>query len=351
MRSKCISKFVAWFALVFVTGLASGALAQVTGTWTRAAPFPEASEELYAIVVNEKMYVFGGYGNRAPKGMVYEYDPKADTWDRKKNMILPAHHTALATLNGKIYVFGGYAASKTRVAGWLPIDNTWEYDPLADTWKALAPLPHARGSAMAFEHKGKIYVIGGNGMHPGVAPATLWSNLPQRSYADVDEYDPATNTWRARSPMPTPRNHMFGGIVDGKIYIIGGRLGPSFIGAATNVDIVEVFDPDTNAWGAPQPRMPTARSGGGSAVHSGSGRIFVAGGEQQDHRMFAAFRAFEVFDTRTRTWSVLPEMPTPRHGFASVFIGNRFHVVSGEIQAAGTGVPAATPSHDVFEVK
>src|SRR5438270_807645 len=75
------------------------AAAQTVGTWTRAAPFPEPSEELYGIAVNNRIYVFGGYANRAPKGLVFEYDAAADRWTRKKNMPLPAHHTALATLN------------------------------------------------------------------------------------------------------------------------------------------------------------------------------------------------------------------------------------------------------------
>ena len=348
--SKSFGKSIQlWIAIALCTLLAGIASAQVSGKWTKAAPFPEPSEELYSIVANGRLYVFGGYANRAPKGLVFEYDPAADKWTRKKNMALPAHHTALATLNGKIYVFGGYAASNTSTPGWLPIDNTWEYEPAADTWKALAPLPFARGSAVAYEHKGRIYVIGGNGMHPGVKAASLWADHPQRSFGDVDEYDPAANSWRARAPMPTPRNHMFGGIVDGKIYVIGGRLGPAFIGAATNVDIVEQYDPETDAWGAPQPRMPTARSGGGAAVYNG--RIYVAGGEQQDLRMFAAFRAFEAFDPKTQTWTSMPVMPTPRHGFAAAFIGNGFHVVSGETQAAGTGVSGATTAHDVFEVK
>ena len=52
--------------------------AQPAGSWTQAAPFPEPSEELYAIVCNGKIYVFGGYANRAPKGLVFEYDPATD---------------------------------------------------------------------------------------------------------------------------------------------------------------------------------------------------------------------------------------------------------------------------------
>ena len=34
-------------------------------------------------------------------------------------------------------------------AAWQPIDNVWEYDPAADSWKALAPMPTKRGAAVA----------------------------------------------------------------------------------------------------------------------------------------------------------------------------------------------------------
>jgi N-acetylneuraminic acid mutarotase len=57
------------------------------GRWSKAAPFPEAEEELYGVSVNGKMYVIGGYGlapnfGKAP-GLVYEYDPAGDKWRRR----------------------------------------------------------------------------------------------------------------------------------------------------------------------------------------------------------------------------------------------------------------------------
>ena len=77
----------------------------------------------------------------------------------------PAHHAALAAANGKIYVMGGFVAPADTAlplgAAWQPIDNAWQYDPVADSWKSLPPLPTKRGSAVAVEVGGKIYTIGG----------------------------------------------------------------------------------------------------------------------------------------------------------------------------------------------
>jgi hypothetical protein len=39
--------------------------------------------------------------------------------------------------------------------------------------------------------------------------------------------------------MSVPRNHAFSGVLNGKIYVIGGRTGHGFILSATNTDVVE----------------------------------------------------------------------------------------------------------------
>jgi len=147
--------------------------------------------------------------------------------------------------------------------------------------------------------------------------------------------------------MPTPRNHMGAGAVNGKIYVIGGRVGAAFIGLASDISLVEVYDPAADQWGPPGARMPTARSAVASAVYNG--RIYIAGGEWQDPVVQTAFRVFEAYDPATNTWSTLSPMATPRHGVAGAVIGNRFYAVSGDVQSSGTGVAVSTPAATAFE--
>src|SRR4029453_484979 len=149
-------------SLLFTTA----ALAQMpTSPWKKAAPFPEPDEELYGVAMGGKLYVIGGWGEGKARGANYEYDPATDKWTKKKSMPRPAHHAALAAYNGKIYVSGGFIPpEQTQIptgGAWQPIDDMWEYDPAADSWKTLAPLPGNRGSAVAVEAGGKIHVIGG----------------------------------------------------------------------------------------------------------------------------------------------------------------------------------------------
>ena len=168
-------------------------------------------------------------------------------------------------------------------------------------------------------------------------------------------YDPATNTWESRNPMSVPRNHAFSGVVDGKIYVIGGRTGHAFILSATNTDVVEEYNPASNMWSMPKERMPTARSGGASGTDGRT--IYVAGGEVTTTELVGAFRAVEAYQPATNSWITLPSMPMPRHGVAGAVIGNRFHLVSGMIQSAGAltfldpTLATHTAAHDIFELQ
>ena len=210
--------------------------------------------------------MIGGWGEGKARGANYEYDPATDKWTKKKSMPRPAHHAALAAANGKIYVFGGFVApEKTQIpigGAWQPIDDVWEYDPAADSWKTLAPLPGNRGAAVAVEVGGKIYVIGGVTTVEGSKDPFFTFFGPCRVLSTNDVYDPATNKWESRKPMAVPRNHAFAGAVNGKIYVIGGRTGHGFILSATNTDVVEEYNPVADMWSAPKERMPTPRSAG-----------------------------------------------------------------------------------------
>jgi N-acetylneuraminic acid mutarotase len=324
-------------------------------SWTKAGVFPEPEEELYGVTANGKMYVIGGYGLGSPRGFVYEYDPAADKWTKKKPMARAAHHSALVEYRGKIYVFGGFVPppSGPPRTTWVPIDNAWEYDPAADSWKALPPIPTRRGAAIAFEVGGKLYVIGGASVHPGSKDLGITPGATGRAVATNEVYDPATNKWEARQTMPTARNHAYGGVVGGKIYVIGGRMGAAGIGAATNSDIVEVYDPAVDSWGGAGARMPTPRSGGAWGTYAG--RIYVAGGEVSTPVLVGAYRAIEVYDPASNQWNFFSSMPSPRHGVAGAVLGNRFHLVSGMVSSSAASgadpdIHLHTNAHDVIEL-
>lgn len=345
----------ATLAATLILGMCIVAAQQAPGKWVtnKYAPVPEPSEEYTNVVSNGKLYLIGGNAAVLTPGAkathparVLEYDLAADKWTQKKQVPFFADHmTAAAASNGKIYVFGGSGAM-TQEAASGTLDTAWEYDPAADTWKSIAKLTSKRTAAAAAEVGGKIYLIGGSTDVAGPTGANINAGLV---VGTNESYDPATNRWETHKAMPTPRNHPAIGVVGGKIYLIGGRITANNIGGftASNVDSVEEYSPATDSWRAMN-RMPTPRSGQGWTTYNG--RIYVAGGEGRDYHMEAVYRDVEAFDPATNDWERLPSMPTARHGVNVAAFNGRLYVVGGHLVFAGGGGHALDAStNEVFE--
>ena len=77
------------------------------------------------------------------------------------------------------------------------------------------------------------------------------------------------NPWSTKAPMPTARWGAIAGVVDGKLYVIGG------VDSSGILDVVEVYDPVTNSWST-KASMPTTRYSAVAGVVDG--QVYVAGG-------------------------------------------------------------------------
>lgn len=312
-------------ALVFIS-----APIYAQSSWQPLTVFPAPTKEMNAVAAGGKIYMFSGQGTFfTPLGLVYAYDPATKSWTKKKPMPLPAHHVAMVEYNGKIYAFGGYKKPASGEIAWEPINNSWEYDPAADAWKPLAPMPSYRGSASAAVVNGKIYVMGGGGVASGMKnmPMVLGPVItPNRSLTTVEEYDVASNTWRAPTTMPTPRNHFAVAAVNGKIYAIGGRMGSAFGAPGTDTEVVEEYTPATNMWGSEKAKMSTPRASMSWGVYNG--KIIVIGGDMGDARVSVTFRTAEVYDPATDQWSVLPTVPQGREPTTGAVVGDTFYLLS-----------------------
>ena len=347
-------------AVIMALGLLAaplGVRAQVTGHWVKAtkfAPLSEPAEEYWSATANGKFYLFGGTAVRTGDkavlpGRVIEYDPATDKFTSKKPMPRPSEHMTVAEAEGKIYLFGGLSAEHPgdQTAGVLYLKDSWRYDPGSDAWKAIAPMPEPRQAGAAVAVGGKIYVLGGDALAPGAANPPKPDDIMVVGTNEV--YDPATNQWATKRPMPTARNHQAIGTVGGKIYAIGGRIGNANVAnmLSSGTDVVEEYDPATDRWRA-MAKMPTPRSGVGWGTYQGM--IYVLGGELRDYHADAIFRDVEAFNPATNEWFRLQPMVTARHGVNVAVLGNRLHAIGGHVAFDGTAEhDADTGVHEVYE--
>jgi len=183
-------------------------------------------------------------------------------------------------------------------------------------WSEVARMPTARDSLAAGVVDGKLYALGGRGGGEDGALDT------------VEMYDPVTKTWTALAPMPTARYGLAAGVVDGKLYAVGGRNN------GTNLATVERYDPATDRWTALAP-MPTARTR--LAVVVRKNMLYALGGSIGDNlkpgkpRWYGdATTTVERYDPiTTGKWWTAPALSTARMGHSAVNLLDTIYVLGG----------------------
>jgi N-acetylneuraminic acid mutarotase len=333
----------AFAALVLFSGAA-----WAQGSWVQARPIPQGANEVIGGSLGGQVYVYGGQNPKnEPMGIFWSYDPKTNEWTQLKSNPVPVHHGAAAVVGTKFYVFGGFRLPDSGKSAWFPENKAWVYDTVAQSWSALPPMPTPRGALAAVAVDKKIYVVGGARIPPGTDPPDgLTAGGPVELLGTVEVFDTEDNTWSKVKPMTLPRNHHDVAALDGKLYVIGGRVGSCFSGGwSSNVSMNEVYDIATDTWSTKAP-VPTARSGIGVAALDG--KIYVLGGEGWIDDFGGVFRANEAYDPKTNVWAKEARMPTPRHGFAKAVVDGKLYAVSGVNNPGGAGTLSVIDVNEVY---
>jgi N-acetylneuraminic acid mutarotase len=282
------------------------------GVWISLVPLQTARQELSVTAAGGKVYAIGGISGETVLASVEEYDPVANAWSFVAPLPEPLHHLAAVAVDDDIYVIGGY-----RTLAFDATNAVYRFEARTKLWSRLASLPSPRAALAAAVIDRRIYAVGGN---PGGGALTV--------------YDPLTDRWSELAPMPTAREHLAAVSAGGKLYVAGGRN-------PENVDAFEVYDPSTDRWSELAP-LPTARSGLAAAVVGG--RIYVFGGEGNRASPTGVFDNNESYDIGTDRWRSEVPMRTPRHGIGAAVIDERIFVPGGAI-VQGYG---ATSTNEAF---
>jgi hypothetical protein len=168
----------------------------------------------------------------------------------------------VAAANGKLYVMGGIDTA--GVFNNPRSTQVQEYDPTTDTWSMKAPMPLPTGDVTPVEINGRIYVAGGDSSGGfGVVP-----------YNALQVFDAAANSWSTAAPMPTARNSPAAANVNGRLHVLGGNTA-SGCGITCASNAHEVYDPATNVWTA-DTSLPSVSEWPGAAGQTNV--LYVVGG-------------------------------------------------------------------------
>ena len=167
-----------------------------------------------------------------------------------------------------------------------------------DTWEAKASMQQARAGLGVVAVNGKIFAIGGSTASGPYRPDAFTGDFVGTN----EEYDPETDTWTYRAPMPRPRAHFAIAAYKNKIYCIGGAIGinvderTGFYSYITS-GVTEVYDTVTDTWTTGKSMPDGAMK---IQAHVVNGKIYVMD-----------WSLPYVYDLENDSWSLKTRMPMP----------------------------------------
>jgi hypothetical protein len=250
------------------------------------------------------------------------YDPATDTWNASKaSMPTPRKGFGIAAYQDKIYAIGGLTDSDDDYYEELTGVNE-VYNPATDTWENMTPMPTKRYGMDANVVEGKIYLIGGKN-------ASGWIDR-------VNEvYDPATDSWTTKAPIPTRVSYYASAVVDNKIYVIGGYQGFEY------TNLTQIYDPKTDTWssGTPIPSsfspLITPQAVATTGVWAPK-RIYVIGASPPYGITSLTGYVFvvnnvptQIYDPEKDAWSTCAAMLNPRIRFGITVVDDIVYAIGG----------------------
>jgi N-acetylneuraminic acid mutarotase len=178
--------------------------------WQLGASMPEGTERGASATteLDGLVYVIGGRREGVSVADASTYDPVTETWSSIADLPEARDHMAIGAVDGRILVVGGRDGSTISAH----TDRVDVYEPNSDTWVSAAPMPTSRAGMAAGVLGGHLFVAGGEG-NP---------DLPSGVFEQLEAYDPLADAWTTLPPMPLPRHGTGGAVIDGVFFVPGG---------------------------------------------------------------------------------------------------------------------------------
>ena len=210
-----------------------------------------------------------------------------DSWTSKAPMHVARSGLGVAVVNGKVYAIGGSTESGTNVNLGGFVGTNEEYDPETDIWTYKKPMPTPRSYFSIASYEGKIYCIGGITGYNKSAGEFLMTKVNE-------VYDSATGTWLEKASLSSARYSAIATTVGSRIFLFGGR---------PDLRLSEVYDIETDSWTTLSP-IPISVTG------YTSGSVFVDG----KILVIDYFSQLQIYDPKTDTWEIGASPPLHIYG-------------------------------------
>lgn len=255
-----------------------------------------------AEIVNDDVYILGGYNGSIPINAVYKYNITSDTMMAYSTLPSARYFAMSCVYNGNIYLFGGRNASTTGM------NDFWMYDVDANNWIQKAPMNIGRFGSFCAVVGDKLWVIGGQSM------TTTFTNT-------IEYYDFVEGQWvLLDSTIVIPTNRSLGAtfVFDNTVYCVGGRSDNSGAGTA----VVEAFDTVNLTWTIKTP-LPAARWGCCGGVYGGLGYIILGSYTS------SSVKTVYTYNPINDIWCILNNGLIAKGLFGMVLYNNKFYIFGG----------------------
>ncbi len=292
---------------------ASGSATAEELAWKKLPDMPVGKWEAGTVVLDDKLYFFGGYtkGVRSSK-LSHIFDPKDNSWTQIQDLPSAISHMN-AVLDGRtVWLAGGF---KDGYKGHT-IAEVWNYDIDKDRYTAAPLLPETRGG-------GGLALVGRKLHYMGGVMEDRDTDSPDHWVLDLSK---KRAKWTNAAPMPSPRNQFGTVTFNGKIYAIAGQFHHD--SGQLDQPRVDIYDPKTDSW-SKGPALPHGHSHaeGGTFVHGG--RIFVIGGHATPEGGRKRIDADILALAPGGQWKVVGKLPMPLSSPAAAIIGGKLFVAGG----------------------
>lgn len=294
------------------------------GTWTERTAMPTPRHDLQTVAVDGKIYAISGANDRTVDA-VELYDVATDTWTQGPPIPTRRGWLGADLIGGAIYVAGGktHRPPEERPAygndyHFTSRDCLEVLDLETQTWSIRAPMPAGpRAGLSVVACRGLLWAIGGNTM----------LHEDQRILDRVEVYDPDTDSWAVGPVLPRPVQGPSVASHGGLIYLTGG-ISDADDGKQFR-DETYVLDPDVGRW-EPLAPVPTGRESSGVTVLDG--RIYVIGGKETGNIKCGHM---EIYDIAVDRWIEETPMPVGRCWLDACAVGERLFAMGGAYHIKG----------------